>query len=191
MVSGQITAWHAEHLNFARLLRLFEAQVTLFAQGCEPDYGLMQDIVYYLHDFPDAHHHRYENEVFSLMGRRDPRLKPLVARLMQEHRVIAACGTALAAQLDAVVGGAVVERAQVEAAAATFVGYYRAHLDAEESIMLPRAAAMLDAADWVEVAKTVANRSRDDPLFGPQAELRFRELRQRIEREAADAPASH
>ena len=57
--------------------------------------------------------------------------------------------------------------------------------------MLPRAAAMLDAADWVEVAKTVANRSRDDPLFGPQAELRFRELRQRIEREAAGAPASN
>ena len=191
MASGQITAWHAEHLNFARLLRLFEAQVALFAQGEEPDYGLMQDIVYYLHDFPDVHHHRYENEVFSLMGRRDPRLKPLVARLMQEHRVIAACGAALLAQLDAVVAGAVVERAQVEAAAATFVGYYRAHLDAEENIMLPRAAATLDAADWVEVARSIAAIPHHDPLFGAQAEQRFRELRQRIEREAAGAPGSH
>lgn len=191
MASGQITAWHAEHLNFARLLRLLEAQVALFAQGCEPDYGLIADIVNYLHDFPDVHHHRYENEVFSLMGKRDPQLKPLVARLLQEHRVIAACGAALTARLDAVVAGAVVERAQVEAAAATFVGYYRAHLDTEESIMLPRAAAMLDAQDWVEVARVIAGRAHHDPLFGPQAELRFRELRQRIEREAVGAPGSH
>ena len=124
------------------------------------------------------------------MGKRDSQLKPLVARLMQEHRVIAACGAALAAQLDAVVSGAVIERAQVEAAAATYLGYYRAHLDAEESIMLPRAATMLDAADWVEVARAIADKSHHDPLFGPQAELRFRALRQRIEREAVDAPAS-
>ena len=190
MASGQITAWHAEHLNFARLLRLFEAQVALFAQGEEPDYALIADIVQYLREFPDVHHHRYENEVFSLMGQRDPQLKPLVARLLQEHRVIAACGAALAARLDAVVSGAVVERAQVEAAAATFVSYYRTHLDAEESIMLPRAAAMLDAADWLEVARVVAGKSQHDPLFGPQAELRFRALRQRIEREALGAPAS-
>jgi len=31
IMSGQIAAWHAEHLNFARLLGLFEAQVVRFA----------------------------------------------------------------------------------------------------------------------------------------------------------------
>lgn len=190
MISGQITAWHAEHLNFARLLRLFEAQIGRFAQAEEADYTLMQDIVYYLQHFPDVHHHRYENEVFARIGRRDPHLMPLVAKLLQEHRVIAACGAGLLLQLDAVVAGAIVPRAQLEAAAATYLVYYRSHLDAEESIMLPRAADLLDAADWADVAKTVANKARDDPLFGPQAEQRFQALRMLIEREAVGAAAT-
>lgn len=191
-LSGQLAAWHAEHLNFARLLRLFEEQVALFAAGDTPEYTLMQDIVHYLQHFPDVHHHRYETEVFQRMGRRDPSLKTLAERLVQEHRVIAAAGTRLANQLETVIGGAVVPRADLEAAAATYLVYYRAHLDAEESVMLPRAAAMFTPDDWTDVARTVADRSRDDPLFGTGAEERFRELRLRIEREAAGAAvASH
>ena len=189
-MSGQIAAWHAEHLNFARLLRLFEEQVGVFACGGEPDYDLMLDIVYYLQHFPDVHHHRYESEVFTRVAKRDPRLAPLTTRLLQEHRVIAACGMRLAEQLEAIVGGAVVQRAQVEASAATYLVYYRAHLDAEETVMLPRVLEMLSAADWVEVAASVAQKSHNDPLFGPEAEERFRELRQRIEREAAGAAAT-
>jgi hemerythrin-like domain-containing protein len=189
-MNGQIAAWHAEHLNFARLLRLFEEQVALFAHGESPDYELMRDIVYYLNGFPDLHHHRYESEVFKLVGGRDPQLKPLVNRLLQEHRVIAGCGASLLAQLEAILDGAVVPRATLEAAAATFLVYYRAHLDSEESTMLPRVRDMLDAGDWVKVAANVAATAKDDPLFGPEAEQRFRQLRLRIEREAAGTAAS-
>ena len=189
IVSGQIAAWHAEHLNFARLLRLLEAQVGLFAHGEEPDYTLMEDIVYYLQHFPDVHHHRYENEIFRRMGERDPLLRPLITKLLQEHRVIAAAGAGLLEQLDAVAGGAVVARSRLEAAAATYLGYYRAHLDAEESVALPRAGELLDARDWADVARVVAENSRDDPLFGPQTEQRFRALRLNIEHEAAATTA--
>jgi hemerythrin-like domain-containing protein len=121
------------------------------------------------------------------MAERDATLKTLAERLVQEHRVIAAAGARLASQLESVVDGAVVPRADLEAASATYLVYYRAHLDAEESVMLPRAGAMFSAADWADVARMVAERSRDDPLFGPRAEERFRELRLRIEREAAGA----
>lgn len=189
MMTGQIAAWRAEHLNFARLLRLFEEQVMSFAAGETPDYGLMQDIVYYLQHFPDLHHHRYENEVFDLVARRDPVQRPLVARLLQEHRVIAACGARLLAMIDTVVGGALRPRSEIEEAAATYLVYYRAHLDAEESRMLARAAELLTPADWVDVAAAVAKKSQGDPWFGPVIEERFRRPRQVIEREAADAAA--
>jgi hemerythrin-like domain-containing protein len=185
IMSGQIAAWHAEHLNFARLLRLFEGQVTLFAEGETPDYGLMQDIVYYLRHFPDVHHHRYEDVAFAYLRQRDPNLRSLVSRLTQEHRVIGACGEKLLALLGRVVDGAVIARVEVEALAATFLTYYRAHLDAEESVMLPRAVALLGADDWVAIAAKVQANSRDDPLFGTEAEERFRALRLAIESEAA------
>jgi hemerythrin-like domain-containing protein len=191
-MSGQIAAWHAEHLNFARLLRLFEEQIVRFAAGGAPDYDLMRDIVYYLNNFPDVHHHRYESEVFERVGKLDGTLRPMVARLLQEHRVIAACGVRLLELVESVVNGAVVTRSDVEAAAATYLVYYRAHLDAEESKMLPRVAALLKESDWLEVAEAVARKSRNDPLFGPAAEERFRGLRLEIEREAAGAAvASH
>ena len=149
----------------------------------------MQDIVYYLQHFPDVHHHRYENEVFHRIGQRDPPLRPLMTKLLQEHRVIAAAGAGLLEQLDAVAGGAVVARASLEAAAATFLAYYHAHLDAEERVALPRAGELLDAGDWAEVARVVAEKSRDDPLFGPRIEERFSKLRLNIEREAAATAA--
>ena len=187
-MSGQIAAWHAEHLNFARLLRLLEEQVARFARGESADYTLMEDIVHYLRHFPDLHHHRYENEVYARMREREPALAPLVARLLQEHRVIAACGERLAELLDAVLGDSPVVRADLEAAAATYLVYYRAHIDAEETQMLPRVAATLRAADWAGIADSVAEQGRGDPLFGPHAEQRFSALRLEIERQAASAP---
>lgn len=187
-MGGQIVAWHAEHLNFARLLRVFEEQVTLFARGEAPDYTLMRDIVYYLRHFPEVHHHRYENEVYARMRERDPRLKPLADRLMQEHRVIAAAGEKLLALLDLALNDGVAPRSELEAAAATYLVFYRAHIEAEETQMLPPVLATLEKEDWVAVAAAVNELSRDDPLFGPQAEQRFRALRLEIEREVAKAP---
>lgn len=186
-MSRQIVAWHAEHLNFAHLLRLLEEQVTRFAQGESPDYTLMRDIVYYLRHFPDVHHHRYENEVYERMRKRDSSLGPLVSRLLQEHRVIALCGDQLLTLLEAASGEAVVARADLETAAATYLVYYRAHIDAEEMQVAPHVAATLHAADWVDVAATVEAKSRHDPLFGAQTEERFRNLRLAIEREASAA----
>jgi len=184
-MSGQIAAWHAEHLNFARLLRLFEAQVALFAAGEEADYTLMRDIVYYMRHFPDLHHHRYENEVYARMRGRQPKLAPLVERLLQEHRVIAACGDRLAKLIEAVLNDGAVVRADLEAAAATYLVYYRGHLDAEESIMLPQVAAAMSAQDWANIAEAINEKGSQDPLFGPRVEQRFQALRLQIERQAA------
>jgi hemerythrin-like domain-containing protein len=182
---SEIMAWHAEHMKFTRLLKLLEEQVTVFAQGGSPNYTLMRDIVYYLRNFPEVHHHRYENEVYGRMRERDPRLKPLADRLVQQHRVIAECGAKLLAMLEAAVNGAVVARVELEAAAAAYLVYYRAHIDAEEAQMLPPVLATLERSDWAEIAATVEAQSRDDPLFGPQVEQRFHALRLEIDREVA------
>jgi len=190
-MSGQIAAWHAEHLNFARLLRLFEEQVVNFAKGEVADYILMADIVHYLRYFPDLHHHRYENEVYARMRERNPKLAPLVDRLLQEHRVIAACGDRLTKLLDAVLNDGAVVRADLEAAAATYLVYYRGHIDAEESLMLPEVAAAMRPEDWVSVARMVEEQGQGDPLFGPQAEQRYRALRLEIEREATATSTLH
>jgi hemerythrin-like domain-containing protein len=118
-MTAQIAIWHAEHVNFARLLDLLEAQVAEFHDEGTPDYATMHDIVSYLREYPDRVHHAREDAAFGCMARRDPQLRPVINRLLQEHRVIATAGEELLSHLDQVVADAFVRRETLESAAAT------------------------------------------------------------------------
>ena len=177
--------WHAEHVNLARLLDLLEKQVAAFHVGEQPNYDLMHDVVYYLRHYPDEIHHPQESVAFARLLERDPTMKSQIDRLMQEHRVLAAVGETLLAHLDAVVADALEPRSTVEAAAATYLAYYRQHLAAEEKEVIPRAAELLTPQDWAAVAAAVP--AGPDPLFGEDVEARFRKLRRQIALEAQRA----
>jgi len=174
--------WHAEHVNFARLLELLEKQVAAFHAGEQPNYDLMLDLVYYLRHYPDEVHHPQEDVVFARLLGRDPKMKPQIDRLMQEHRVLAAAGETLLKHLDAVIAGTLEPRSIVEAAAATYLVYYRQHLAAEEKEVILRATQLLTSEDWAAVAAAVP--AKTDPLFGEDVEARYRKLRRQIVLEA-------
>jgi hemerythrin-like domain-containing protein len=72
----------------------------------------------------------------------------------------------------------VIPRATVEAAAATYLLYFRHHLATEEAEVLPRAARLLKPEDWAAVAAAVP--AAPDPLFGDDVGERYRELRKRL-----------
>jgi hemerythrin-like domain-containing protein len=179
-----LAAWRFDHANFARLLDLLDAQLAAFHVGERPDYALLLDLVHYLRHYPDRSHHPREDIAFTRLVERDPSMQLPVARRLQEHRVIAAAGETLLALLQGVVEGAVIERAAVEAVAATYLVYYRHHVAAEEREVIPRAAELLTPADWAAVAAAPA---APDPLFGDDFEDRYRELRAQIAAEAQDA----
>lgn len=177
-----IAVWHAEHLRFARLLDFLEQQVAIFHDGQDPDYELMRDVVYYLHHYADRYHHPREDVAFACLARREPEMRLEINRLLQEHRVMAAAGETLLKHLEDILKDTVIERATVEAAAATYLVYYRHHLNAEEREILPRAAQLLRPEDWAIVATAVA--PAPDPLFGEDAGERYRELRRRVKASA-------
>lgn len=177
-----IAAWHEEHVYFNQLLSLLRRQVDIFHRGEQPNYELMQDIVSYLRDYSDRFHHPREDVAFARLAARCPDLELVLSRLMQEHRVIAHAGEKLLGQLQAIVGGAVAPRAELEAAAATYLVYYANHIAREEEDVLTRAANTLTGEDWQAVRDAVPR--GPDPLFGAEREERFRELRRQIALEA-------
>jgi len=177
-----VVAWHTEHVNFARLLDLLEAQVAAFHRGERPNYDLMGDIVYYLRTFADRVHHPREDVAFARLAEREPGMQFVIHRLLQDHRVIGTAGEELVNRINEAMEDVVSPRAALEAAAATYVVYYRHHLATEEREILPRAAQVLTDEDWAMVAATVPAAS--DPLFGGDVEARFQELRRQIAREA-------
>ena len=183
-MSDSIALWHAEHRHFSRLLDLLERQVVAFHADNQPNFELMLDLVSYLRYFPDRYHHPREDIAFSRLAQRDPALKPMIERLLQEHRVIAAAGAELLKYLEQVVDDVVVERATVEAAAATYLVYYRRHLALEDRDIVPRAEQLLTPEDWEAVVTAIP--SGPDPLFGEDSDARYRELRRQIALESKE-----
>jgi hemerythrin-like domain-containing protein len=177
-MSVPVIAWHTEHVYFNQLLGMLRKQVDLFHRGELPNYELVQDIVTYLREYSDRFHHPREDVAFARLARHCPELELVLARLGQEHRVIANAGEKLLEMLRAIVGGAIVPRADVEIAAATYLVYYGNHIAREEEDVLPRAAQALTAEDWAAVRDAV--KPGPDPLFGDDVAERFRELRRQI-----------
>jgi hemerythrin-like domain-containing protein len=173
-----IAAWHTEHVYFNQLLNLLHRQVDVFHTGERPNYELMMDIVSYLRDYSDRVHHPREDVAFARLAKRCPELELVLARLGQEHRVIAQAGEALLKALQAILGGSIIPRAEIEMAAATYLVYYGNHIAKEEEDVLARASKELTQDDW-EAVRAAVNPMRD-PLFGSEPEARFRELRRQI-----------
>lgn len=178
-----VRSWHEEHMDFKRLLALLQHEVDVFATTEVPNYPLMLDIIDYLRDYADRYHHPREDAVFSRLVHYRPDRQLPVARLQQEHRVIASAGSTLRRLLEEVQSDAVLARAEVEVAAATYLVYYGNHIAREEEDILPLAASTLSADDWRAAA--AAAPAGDDPLFGSSPQARFRDLRRRILLEAA------
>jgi hemerythrin-like domain-containing protein len=183
-MADPITVWHGEHVSFARLLDLLEKQVAIFHTDRQPKYALMREIVYYLRHFPDRFHHPREDVAFARLVAHDPDLELSINRLLQEHRVIAMAGEELLKYLNDVPKSSLMMRAKVEAAASTYLVYYRHHLAKEEKEVLPRAAQLLTQEDWAAVAAAVP--AHPDPLFGDDFEARYQELRRLIAFEARE-----
>jgi len=174
-MTDPVAVWRAEHERFASLLDFIEQQMGAFHAGKDPDYRLMYDVVHYLHHYADRYQHPREDVAFARLVGREPALRLSINRLLQEHRVLEATGDALLAHLDDILGDRVIERATVEAAAATYLVYFRHHLAVEEREVLPHASRALAPEDWAAV--TAAVPAVPDPLFGDAAGERYRELR--------------
>lgn len=150
-----VEMWHAEHARFERLLAELQAHVDVFHAGGRPEYERMMEIIDTLREEGDGSHHPREDVAFERLARRCPDLALPLARLRQEHRVIAEGGETLRRLLSEALSGAVIPRAEIEVAAAMYLVYYGNHIAHEEEDILHRAAESLTAEDWAAVRAAV------------------------------------
>jgi hemerythrin-like domain-containing protein len=146
-----ISAWHADHEQFRTLLAELRAELDVFHRGGRPDYERMSQVVSSLREHGDEVHHPREDVAFQRLALRCPEIELELARLGQEHRVIAQAGQRLLEQVEAILGGAMVPRAELESALATYLVYYGNHIAKEEEDVLGRAVQHLTPDDWAAV----------------------------------------
>ncbi len=172
-----VAAWHEEHSYFNRLLHLLQEEIDTLYGGGAPNYELMRDILSYLREYGDQVHHPREAEAFRRLALYSPAHRKSLARLQQEHRVVAQAGEKLRELLEEAAADTVVARAEIEVAAATYIVYYGNHIAREEQEVLPAASECLSEVDWIAAKAAAAG--------GAPVQDRFRALRRRIAIEAA------
>jgi len=178
-----LALWHAEHVNFSRLLNLLDNQLSVFHGGKAPDYELMLNIMFYMTRYSDVLHHPKEDLVFAKIKERDQRVAGTVDELATQHARLHQCGQELVRQLDEILNDTISSRESVEAIARDYVGTLRDHMRIEEAKILPLAATLLSASDWEAIHAAIEH--FEDPLFGTHPEQRYLALHQQIARDAA------
>ena len=187
-MSTTLTHWHADHLNFGRLLNLLEDQLALFHDGGSPDYEMMLDIMYYMTHYSDVIHHPKEDLVFALIRQRDGGSARRIDELTEQHASLKRYGEELVRDLDNIVNGTIMSRERVESTGRIYVMNFRGHMRTEESEILPLAARLLGEADWARIDEAISH--IEDPLFGARVEERYSALRQQIGRDEHAARAA-
>ena len=177
-----LALWHAEHVNFAKLLNLLESQLSLFHGGKSPDYELMLNIMFYMTHYSDVLHHPKEDLVFAKIKERDRRVATTVDELATQHAQLHKSGRELVRQLDDILNDSISSRESVEAIARDYVGSLRTHMRIEEEEILPLADTLLTERDWSAIHAAVEH--IEDPLFGKHPEGRYFALHQQIARHA-------
>ena len=177
-----LALWHAEHVNFARLLNLLDGQLVLFHGGKVPDYELMLNIMFYMTHYSDVLHHPKEDLVFAKIREREKGVAATVDKLAAQHARLHDAGRELVRQLEDIVNGTISSREAVEAVARDYVGTLRSHMRLEEDEILPLADQLLTGGDWKAIHAAIEH--IEDPLFGKDTEARYVALSQQIARQA-------
>lgn len=150
------------HERVARMLALL-GRLREYLPGHGADENARQaarDVMRYF-DLAAPHHHRDEElHVFPpLRAQGDPATLALVGRLQQDHLQMESRWRQARQVLDAVACGALQAfTAQDEAALDSFAGLYDDHMQAEEGLAYPAAAALLDATALAAMGQEMMRR---------------------------------
>ena len=181
-MTNTLAQWHAEHVNFAKLLDILEAQLDLLHRGDSPHYELMQDIMFYMTHYPDIVHHPLEDVAFARIKVREQSAAATIDELTKQHLQLHKLGDDLVRSLGDIVNGSIALRASVEGPARTYVQTLRNHMDIEETKILPMAEKLLSGADWTAITKAVEH--FEDPLFGRNTAKQYAAIQEHLARVA-------
>lgn len=170
-----------EHRSMAAVLRAAEfAADKAVSTGNPPNFKLLRAMLYYLREFPERLHHPNEDQVlFARIKARTNEADAAIAELEEEHQRGDDMLQSLTIALDRWEAGATHGGLFVEVLS-SYARFYWAHMEKEETKVLPVAEQSLSNEDWREIHDTFE--SHRDPMFGGDIANDFRDLFSRIMR---------
>ena len=151
------------------------------AERMQPDFRLLNAMLYYLENFPERLHHPKENEFLHRFLRlRSPESEALLAVVEDEHRHSHAQSEAMIAALRRYESEGVAARDAFLDAVKQYAEFQWHHIEREEDQILPLALKVLKPEDWTEI--DAAFSAHHDPFTSDERIKEFRHLFREIVR---------
>ena len=168
---------HQDHIHLSRLLKMLDRHVKVLQNDGDPDFIMMIDIVEYIRNYSDFHHHPKEDHVYKVFKACSDEATRIVDGLLNEHQQIPKVTIAFQRLLDGALNGSIiVSRDDLSERITNFIDIQINHLNLEEEKLFPLINKIMQESDWVKVEEQMIE--RDDPLFGSQLEDRYEDLHQ-------------
>ncbi|HZP94332.1 MAG TPA: hemerythrin domain-containing protein [Burkholderiales bacterium] len=180
MMHAAIRLIRDEHRSISAVLRAANFVVDkAHSSGDTPDFELLRAMLYYLREFPERRHHPNEDRVlFAQIKARTREADGIIAELRQEHERGDEMLRVLEMALDRWREGARDGARQFSEVLSGYTRFHHAHMEKEETLVLPAAERALSSEDWHEIYS--AFESNQDPMFGTDTANEFRDLFSRI-----------
>ena len=169
-----------EHRNIEKLLLVLEKELNVFDRGQQPDYEVIRAVIAYFGVYPEVYHHPQEDVVFNKLKARDPAAAEIIGNLAAEHRSGTSRLRKVSLAIEAVLADRIIPRQAVDSVIRDFIVHQRHHIAMEERDFFPAAIKALQPQDWAEIASTLTEQKREDPLFSEVVEQRFDVVRRHI-----------
>ncbi|MBV0932267.1 hemerythrin domain-containing protein [Marinobacterium weihaiense] len=169
-----VSELHQDHVNLDRLLEILERKVTRLRAGNHPDFSLMAEVVDYVGDYADQHHHPREDRMYAFFRGRDAALDKAFDKSEAEHVTLKQLSTRLAESIDGILHDAVMPMDQFTDQLEAFVKAEKAHLRHEEKAIFKPLESLASDTDWQALAEQLPQ--SEDPLFGERQADQYRAL---------------
>jgi hemerythrin-like domain-containing protein len=169
-----MTELREDHRNMTVVLDLMDGLVEQMEAGKDPDFELLDEIMRYMTDYPDAVHHPKEDIVYEQLRCERPDLAQGLDHVPDDHSDIAHLGSSLRDDVEAINAGAAVRREKMIEDTVAYVLRLRNHMRWEEEDLFKRVDKMLDDEPRkVDISDLEHIR---DPVFELEIEAGFRRL---------------
>jgi hemerythrin-like domain-containing protein len=163
-----------DHRNMSVVLDMLDGIVKQVASGEDPDFELVDEIMRYMTVYPDAVHHPKEDIMYERLRTARPDLAEGLDSVPDDHNEIAALGSALRDDVEAINAGAAVRRKKFIEDTSGYVNRLREHMGWEERDLFKRIDTMLFAeSQEIDVSEFEHIK---DPVFELEIEAGFRRM---------------
>lgn len=168
--------WLSEHRSLSAVLSAMRQLSATLAAPCHPaDLRALRAMLLYLSDYPErVHHAQEESQLFSRLQGRDEALDDTLQRLHRQHGNSLVAVHRLEHLLNRAEFGQSTDVSLLRHEIVRFIASYYEHMRLEEQGVLPAAEALLNDAEWGDMADALAH--EHDPLHAFSNEARYEEL---------------